>query len=93
MITDEGKQLIQLCKERLITKFDFKNYEGAAGLGIWMTILSGLNHIPMEVIEEYERIEPNWYEYANKEYNKVQDKFSKIISDRMTNNDFASMIR
>ena len=58
-----------------------------------MTILSGLNHIPMEVIEEYERIEPNWYEYANKEYNKVQDKFSKIISDRMTNNDFASMIR
>ena len=45
------------------------------------------------MIEEYERIEPNWYEYANKEYNKVQDKFSKIISDRMTNNDFASMIR
>ena len=92
-ITDEGKQLIQLSKERLITKFDFKNYEGAAGLGIWMTILSGLNHIPKKVIEEYEKIEPNWYEYAKKEYNQVQDKFSKIIPDRMTNNDFASMIR
>ena len=58
-----------------------------------MTILSGLNHIPKEVIGEYEKIEPNWYEYAKKEYNQVQDKFSKIIPDRMTNNDFASMIR
>ena len=46
----------------------------------------------MEVIEEYERIEPNWYEYAKKEFNQVQHKFSKIIPDRMTNNDFGSMI-
>lgn len=92
ILTDEVKDIIQLCNERLITKYDFKNYEGAAGLGIWMTILSGIKHIPNEVIEEYEKIEPNWYEYAKTEFNRVQDKFNKIIPERMSNENFEAMI-
>ena len=92
ILTDEVKDIIQLCNERLITKYDFKNYEGAAGLGIWMTILSGIKHIPNEVIEEYEKIEPNWYEYAKTEFNQLQDKFNKIIPERMSNENFEAMI-
>ena len=67
------QQLLTEAKDRVLKLNDFPLYYGAAGSGVWMTILTGLNHIPASVISEIEEHNPNWREQVRHEYQRFND--------------------
>ena len=51
--TDYAKDLKEMCKSRMPTKFDFPSYPGAAGWLIWCYVLLGTNQLTSKVTSTY----------------------------------------
>jgi tryptophan halogenase len=51
--TDFAKDLKEMCKSRIPTKFDFPSYPGAAGWLIWCYILAGTNQLTPQATTKY----------------------------------------
>jgi hypothetical protein len=45
-MSDNVRDMIELCKYRSPSKFDFPNYHGVAGWGVWCWTLYGLGILP-----------------------------------------------
>ena len=80
-LTDRSKSIIKSSSSRVLLKKDFDIYYGSAGIGIWMTILMGLNHVPLSVIDELEKRDPNWYSSIKEQYSK----FDQYMKSHLTN--------
>lgn len=88
-LTDNCKNLIGLCNDRILTKHDFRSYSGAAGLGVWFNILTGLGHISKNVVDEYGKVEPHWYQYAQSVLEDFNNNLNlNVFPNRITNENF-----
>ena len=52
-VTDFARDLRDMCKSRIPTKFDFPSYPGAAGWLIWCYILLGTGQLTSKVTAKY----------------------------------------
>jgi hypothetical protein len=52
-VTEFARDLKEMCKHRIPTKFDFPNYPGAAGWQIWCYILLGTGQLNAQVTAKY----------------------------------------
>jgi len=52
-VTEFARNLKEMCKSRIPTKFDFPSYPGAAGWLIWCYILLGTGQLKQETLAKY----------------------------------------
>jgi len=83
-ITDRNQKAIEKARSEFLGRRDFQNYRGAAGIGVWMSIFTGLSLIPPEVPKKFEENDSIWYQLTKKRYNEftkeTRDKMNKSLS-------------
>jgi len=73
--TEFAKDLKEMCKTRMPTKFDFPSYPGAAGWLIWCYVLVGTNQLTAKVASKYlNEISVTDVEYCLKTLNLFAEK-------------------
>ena len=88
-LTPRAAVTIELAGSRLLLRDDFDHYYGAAGSGVWMTILMGLHHVPLSIIDEIERHNPEWFESTKAQYLQFKQKVEAQLTEYIDVNDLS----
>jgi hypothetical protein len=96
-MSDNVKNMIEVCKYRSPSNFDFSSYHGSSGWGVWCWTLYGLGTLPkssminslkkFSTINYTKQIHSNTLETANRNSSVLQTQpnfISNLINNKLT---------
>ncbi len=86
-MSDKVKEVIEMCKYKSPSNYDFGSYYGVSGWGVWCWTLAGLNILPkqsmMNTIEKY-----SMKNYIGEKYKNVIAGYKRGASSLLSQEDF-----
>lgn len=85
--TPRTASITEASRTRLLLRDDFDRCYGAAGSGVWMSILTGLNHIPPEAAVMITSHNPTWFKDTLAQYQRFKQQEEAKVSTYTKVND------